>query len=214
MLVVDDNADMREHLSRLLGKWWEVEAASDGQEALDAVRKSKPDLILTDIIMPRMDGIGLLSELHSAPNTADVPVILVSARAGEEARIEGLRAGADDYLVKPFAARELIARVSSNLSLSRLRRENLASMSRLHELSTRMTAKSDLPSLLQEVLDGMMELQGADFGDVQLYDDATATLKIVAHRGVDQAFLDYFASVDAGDTSACGLALRAGAHCH
>ena len=89
--------------------------------------------------------------------------------------------------------------------------DDLASVERLHELSTRLTAKSDLPSVLQEVLDAIIELQGADFGDVQLYDDATGTLKIVAHRGMDQAFLDYFKSVDASDTSACGLALRSGA---
>jgi PAS domain S-box-containing protein len=81
-------------------------------------------------------------------------------------------------------------------------------MTRLHELSTRLTATSDLPSILYEVLDATMELQGADFGDVQLYDDATETLKIVAHRGVNQEFLDYFETVDASKTSACGLALR------
>jgi PAS domain S-box-containing protein len=89
-------------------------------------------------------------------------------------------------------------------------RDELASMSRLHELSTRLTAMSDLPSILHEVLDATMQLQGADFGDVQLYDEATGTLKIVAHRGVGQEFLDYFEIVDASDTSACGLALREG----
>jgi PAS domain S-box-containing protein len=83
-------------------------------------------------------------------------------------------------------------------------------MSRLHELSSRLTATADLSSLLQEVLDATMELQGADFGDVQLYDETTETLNIVAHRSLNQEFLDYFAMVDASDTSACGLALRAG----
>jgi PAS domain S-box-containing protein len=161
-------------------------------------------------MMPRLDGIGLVFALRSDPDLRDVPVILLSARAGDEAREEGLRAGADDYLVKPFSARELAARIRANLSLAQLRADELASVTRLHELSARITAISDLPSTLQEVLDATMELQGADFGDVQLYDDATGTLKIVAHRGLDRQFLDYFETVDASDTSACGLALRTG----
>src|SRR5258708_6366064 len=94
---------------------------------------------------------------------------------------------------------------------SRLHRDELASMSRLHELSTRLTATSDLSSILYEVLDATMELQGANSGDIHLYDDATGTLKIVAHRGLSQEFLDHFAIVDAGDPSLCGLALRSGA---
>jgi PAS domain S-box-containing protein len=94
---------------------------------------------------------------------------------------------------------------------SRPHRDELASMSRLHELSTRLTATSDLSSILYEVLDATIELQGANCGNVQLYDDASGTLKIVAHRGLSQEFLDYFAIVDAGDTSACGIALRSGA---
>ena len=83
-------------------------------------------------------------------------------------------------------------------------------MGRLHELSTRLTATVDLPSILQEVLDATMELQHADFGDVALYDEAAGTLKIVAHRGLTREFLDYFHSVCAADTSSGGLALRAG----
>jgi PAS domain S-box-containing protein len=94
--------------------------------------------------------------------------------------------------------------------VSRLHRDELASVTRLHELSTRLTATSDLRSILHEVLDATMALQGADFGNVQLYDGATGTLKIIAHRGVSQEFLDYFESADASETSACGLALRSG----
>ena len=81
-------------------------------------------------------------------------------------------------------------------------------MTQLYELSTRLTATSDLTSTLYEVLDATIEMQGADYGDVQLYDEATGTLKIVAHRGLDQDFLDHFATVDANESSACGLALR------
>ena len=211
VLVVNDNADLRERLTRLLTRWWDVEAVGDGQRALDATRRDKPDLILADLAMPRVDGVGLLSTLRIDADLLDVPVMLLSAQAGHEALEEGLRAGADDYLVKPFSARELVARIWSNLSRSHLRAGEVSSLVRLQELSARLTAASDLPSSLQEVLDATIELQGADFGNVQLYDQASGTLRIVAHRGVDQKFLDYFESVDASDTSACGLALRAGA---
>ena len=123
ILVADDNADMRDYLRRLLGARWNVEAVPDGQAALDAIRAERPDLVLSDVMMPRMDGFALLRELRAEPQIRDVPVILLSARAGEEARVEGIDAGADDYLIKPFSARELIARVNSNLELARIRRE-------------------------------------------------------------------------------------------
>src|SRR3984893_3659217 len=126
VLIVDDNADMREHLIRLLAKWWDVEAASDGLAALEAARQNIPDLVLADLMMPRLDGIGLLPALRSDPKLSDILVILLSARAGEEARIEGLNVGADDYLVKPFSARELVARVRSHLSMPRRLRESEA----------------------------------------------------------------------------------------
>ena len=168
VLLADDNADMRDYVSRLLSSRWQVEAVADGQAALEAARQRKPDLVLADIMMPHLDGVGLLSALRHDSQLWDVPVILLSARAGEEARAEGLEAGADDYLVKPFSARELIARVSSQLALSRIRADELAAMSRLHELSSRLVSASDLQSVLYEVLDATIELQGADFGTIQL----------------------------------------------
>ncbi|MFL5286058.1 MAG: ATP-binding protein, partial [Rhodopila sp.] len=123
ILLADDNADMRDYVSRLLRPAYDVEAVPDGQEALRAARMKRPDLILSDVMMPRLDGFGLLAAVRADPDLRDLPVILLSARAGEEARLEGLDAGADDYLVKPFSARELQARVRSNLELARLRRQ-------------------------------------------------------------------------------------------
>src|SRR5205085_6002454 len=76
-----------------------------------------------DIMMPRLDGFGLLRALRSDPRTSTVPIILLSARAGEEERVEGIEAGADDYLIKPFSARELLARVRTHLQLARIRQE-------------------------------------------------------------------------------------------
>lgn len=121
ILVVDDNADLRDYIGSILSKHYVVEMAKDGLAALEAVRLDKPALILTDVMMPRQDGFGLLRELRADPSFRDVPVILLSARAGEEATIEGLEAGADDYLVKPFAARELLARIRTHVELARER---------------------------------------------------------------------------------------------
>ena len=121
ILVADDNADMRDYISRLLGSHWAVEAVSDGVEALQAAERSVPDLVLADVMMPRLDGFGLIRELRRQPGTATTPIILLSARAGEEATAEGLRAGADDYLVKPFVASALLIRVEAQLSAARLR---------------------------------------------------------------------------------------------
>ncbi|MBP1204745.1 signal transduction histidine kinase [Duganella sp. 1411] len=120
LLIADDNADMREYLRRLLGDDWEVNTCDNGREALAAVRRRLPDIILSDVMMPELDGFGLLAALRDDPATRDIPVMLLSARAGEEARLEGLRAGADDYLVKPFSSRELSARIE----VLRLRRQN------------------------------------------------------------------------------------------
>jgi signal transduction histidine kinase/DNA-binding response OmpR family regulator len=116
ILVADDNADMREYVARLLRqRGWLVETAADGRAALDAVQRRRPDLLLSDVMMPGLDGFELLRALRAEPGTRAVPVILLSARAGEDARVEGIEAGATDYLVKPFSARELIARVGAHL---------------------------------------------------------------------------------------------------
>ena len=122
VLIADDNTDMREYLARLLsGAGYQVEAVTDGQQALELVRAVVPDLVVSDVMMPRLDGLELVAALRADPRTAAVPVVLLSARAGQEASIEGLQAGADDYLVKPFAAAELLARVRANIELARLR---------------------------------------------------------------------------------------------
>jgi PAS domain S-box-containing protein len=123
ILLADDNADMREYVQRLLSESYEVEAVANGESALQSARERPPDLILADVMMPRMDGFSLLKELRSDEGLKSTPVILISARAGEEARIEGLQGGADDYLVKPFSARELLARIASHLAMARIRRD-------------------------------------------------------------------------------------------
>ncbi|QWZ08013.1 SpoIIE family protein phosphatase [Nocardioides panacis] len=122
ILVVDDNADIREYVAGLLADDYAVQTAVDGVDGLEQARRLPPDLVLTDVMMPRMDGFALLAALQGDATTVGVPVVMLSARAGEEGTLEGLDAGADDYLVKPFTARELLARVRSNLELDRARR--------------------------------------------------------------------------------------------
>ena len=122
VLIADDNADMREYLTRLLrSDGYRVDSAIDGLAALEAIRASAPDIVVSDVMMPRLDGLGLVAELRADRRTAAIPVLLLSARAGQQESISGLRAGADDYLVKPFAAAELLARVRTNVELARLR---------------------------------------------------------------------------------------------
>jgi signal transduction histidine kinase len=128
VLYVDDNADMRDYLSRLLATRYDVRAATDGATALASIRKAPPDLLIADVMMPGLDGLALLRAVRSDAATRGLPVILLSAKAGEEARVEGMEAGADDYLVKPFSARELVARVSAHLRLAQLRQETVRTL--------------------------------------------------------------------------------------
>jgi signal transduction histidine kinase len=130
VLVVDDNADLRRYVANLLAPLYQVRTAVDGVAALAAIREAAPEIVLSDVMMPRLNGVELLQALRADPATAAIPVILLSARAGEESTVEGLDAGADDYLTKPFAAQELLARVRAHLQLARARREWTAELER------------------------------------------------------------------------------------
>jgi PAS domain S-box-containing protein len=121
ILLVDDNADMRDYVRRLLSWHWHVETAADGAEALAIIRRQPPDLVLSDVMMPNMDGLSLVNAVRRDEGTRHIPIILLSARAGEDDSIEGLSSGADDYLTKPFSASELRARVKAHLHLKHLR---------------------------------------------------------------------------------------------
>ena len=161
ILVVDDSAPMRSYLTRLLGETYKVEAHPDGNSALASARACVPDLVLADVVLPGMDGGALLCALRADPKTREVPVVLLSGRGGEEATISALARGADDYLVKPFTASVLSARVRSHLELARARRDatesklkdtflNIAS----HELRTPLTSLALNVDLLQRKLEG------------------------------------------------------------
>lgn len=126
LLVVEDNHDLRDYLLGLLGGHYDVELADDGADALERIRRARPDLVLADVMMPRLDGFGLLDAIRGDPALRDLPVVLLSARAGEEAAAEGFAAGADDYLVKPFSAADLLTRLRANLDRARARSRDAA----------------------------------------------------------------------------------------
>lgn len=116
VLVAEDNADMRAHLRRVISQHWRTVLVSDGQECLDTARKLRPDVIVTDVMMPRMDGFALVAAIRADPVLASIPVLMLSARTSTEAMSEGFSGGADDYLPKPFHAQELVDRIAARLA--------------------------------------------------------------------------------------------------
>lgn len=201
VLLADDNADMRNYVRRLLESEYEVEAVGDGQAAVDAARRLRPDLVLTDVMMPQLDGFGVLRALRRDPGLSDVPVIMLSARAGEEAKVESLEAGTDDYLVKPFSARELMARVGANIKLAQLRSEStLALRAESHRLETlnstgaMLAGELDLERIVQSVTDAGVKLTGAEFGAFfyNVLNDAGESYTLYTLSGVDRSAFERF----------------------
>jgi len=171
VLLVDDNPDMRDYVRRLLAGRFTVFTAENGKTALTMLKATPPDVIISDVMMPEMDGLELLAALRSDPNTNTIPVIRLSARAGDEARIEGVQQGADDYLVKPFSARELLARVQTHIDLARLRKEAVDAVRSseeelriLQRVGSTLASELDLKKLVQVVTDAGRELSEAEFG--------------------------------------------------
>ena len=125
MVFVEDDTDLREFVVRLLtGQGWRVHAYSDAETAIqDLAGSRRPDLVITDVMLPGRDGLSLVRQLRQHPPTSRIPMIILTARHGDDATAEGLRAGADDYITKPFSAQELLARAHANHQLARLRED-------------------------------------------------------------------------------------------
>ncbi|WP_284417950.1 MULTISPECIES: ATP-binding protein [unclassified Bradyrhizobium] len=196
VVLADDNPDMRDYVRRLLGDDYEVETVSDGVAALEAVRRRRPDLVLTDVMMPRLDGFGLLKALRGDPQLRDVPIVILSARAGEEAKVEGLDAGASDYLSKPFSARELLARVRANIDMSRVRREAETTLRELNErleaqVSARTAELQAKEARLRTIFEASYTFQALLSVDGTLLDANATSLEAIAaplHEVAGQPF--------------------------
>lgn len=156
VLFADDNVDMREHVTGILGEEFEIITAEDGQKALALMRERRPDLLLSDVMMPDIDGLQLLSAVRADPELQTTPVVLLSARAGEDMRVEGLQAGADDYLVKPFTASELRARVATHVQMARTRRQALERETALR--ADAESARDQFTQVLESITDGFIGL--------------------------------------------------------
>ncbi|MBQ1028013.1 SpoIIE family protein phosphatase [Micromonospora sp. C95] len=149
VLVVDDNPDLREHVTRLLVPTWEVSTAADGVEALRLATERAFDLVLTDVMMPRLDGFGLVAALRADPRTRYVPIVLLSARAGSAEEVAGLSVGADDYLTKPFSGQELTARVRANMALGQLRNQIIRRLRALADAAVAVNSARSTADVLQ-----------------------------------------------------------------
>jgi signal transduction histidine kinase len=191
ILVVDDNADMRRYISRLLvSAGATVRDASDGTQALQMLGESKPNVILSDAMMPGLDGMGLLSALRADERLRSTPFILLSARAGEESRIGGLTAGADDYLVKPFTAKELIARVASQLRLARAHEAERRALTAADE------ARREISRVFEQAPVAICVLEGQEL----LYTSANAAYRhtIGGRDPVGRTLIEVFPEVENG----------------
>ncbi len=208
IILADDNADMRDYVQRLLNAEFQVEPAGDGEAAWERIVAYPPALVLTDVMMPRLDGFGLLARLRGDERTRDIPVVMLSARAGEEARVEALDAGVDDYIVKPFSARELLAKLRSQLQMSRLRREGEAQLTRVLESIVDGLQVVDADwrfTYMNAAARDMLTAQGLAPDDMigkvywEVLPDAVGTelegrLRQVMTERVDAAFENYYAA--------------------
>jgi len=181
ILIADDNADMRQYLARLLSEHYQVETVSDGKSAMTKARQHPPDLVLSDVMMPELDGFELIKHLRADEKTRAIPVILLSARAGEESRVEGMRAGADDYLVKPFSARELLARISARLDIARLQRQVESQLR-----ASQAELEQKVAERTQELFIASQQLREFSARILQAQDDERRRLARELHDGVGQ----------------------------
>jgi DNA-binding response OmpR family regulator len=222
ILVADDNADMREYLKRLLTPHYEVQTTEDGAAALSKLRRRRPDLLLCDVMMPQLDGFGLLRAIRTDPELQDLPVILLSARAGEESRVDGVNSGADDYLVKPFSARELLARVSVNIRLARLRSEAVEAVranerqlrdmnATLQQRATEALAEKRFLAELVEATDTSVQVVDSDFRFAAINEAAQRDFVRVfgVRPSVGDSILDVLAQLPDQQDAACKVWRRA-----
>lgn len=212
LLVCDDEKLIRDLLVRTLtARGFEVDEASDGEAALAEIRRSRPDLVLLDVMMPRMDGLEVVRALRADADLRGVQVIVLTARASQDALKEVLATGADDYIAKPFHLGEVISRVDAHLRIVRyaeeLERKRQDSQT-LVEISQRLTGRLDLPTILAEVAQRVSAVLAADRCSIVLLDADARTGRVVAASD-SPARMDLRISVDAYPEIGCVVRTRA-----
>jgi len=215
ILLADDNADMRDYVSRLLSDRYDVLAVADGQAALEAVKKRIPDLVLSDVMMPVLDGFELLRRIRANAQTREIPVVLLSARAGEEARIEGLEASADDYIVKPFNARELLATVDGHVKSVNIRRQSRQALGQqnkrlgvLWEAAGVLLTNKDPDTMLRELFERIRESLSLDVYFNFMVNEKSEALEIVSWGGLDPETVRSLSRLEFGQAVCGTVALR------
>ncbi|MBS2965350.1 SpoIIE family protein phosphatase [Actinocrinis puniceicyclus] len=204
VMVVDDNADMRRHLERVCSPRWDVVLAGDGESALGLIRRRRPDLVITDVMMPKLDGLGLVAAIRADPQLASLPVVMLSARAGVEAAGAGLSAGADDYLPKPFSSADLVNRVAARLEADareRERREREQAEARwaaaLAESAAALSSATSPAQLLSALLAGVAGV-GASAAALGVLDAESGNVTISMEGDVPPALRERYHVVPVG----------------
>ncbi len=171
VLLVDDNAEMRAYIRKHLAIHFRLIEAADGEEGLALAREAMPDLVLSDVMMPKMNGYDLCRELKSQPQTSHIPVLLLTAKSSQDEKLEGLELGADDYLSKPFDVRELTLRMN-NLIASR---RTIQAFYQHHGLQ-QVIGHPELPKRETAFLDTLQKYVEANIGnaDIKVSDLAEA----------------------------------------
>lgn len=195
ILVADDNRDMRHRLERILSARYDVLLVNDGDAALESIRRDRPDLVVTDVMMPTLDGFGLVSAIRADPSLQTLPVVMLSARAGLEASGEGFRAGADDYIVKPFRSADLLDRVAARLeAAARTRADQQAlhpeRITKLRELANALTSATSVT----DAVDAVLEL-GPPMAAIGLIDRRAGLLRLTYAGAVDPLVADRYHTV-------------------
>ena len=215
VLLADDNADMRDYVSRLLADRYHVTSVPDGQAAWNAVQQQVPDLVLSDVMMPMLDGFELLRRIRANPQTREIPVVLVSARAGEEARIEGMEASADDYIGKPFSARELLATVDAHLKTVNIRRNSRQALAKhnkrlevLWEAAGVLLTTEDPDTMLKGLFEKIRESLSLDVYFNFMVPDGGDGLELVSCAGVDEVITQSISRLEFGQAVCGNVALR------
>ncbi len=166
ILLVEDNTDIRNYIRENLETHYQIKEAADGEEGLKQARAIIPDLIISDIMMPRMDGYEFSRQIRADEKTSHIPIIMLTAKAGQSDKISGLEIGVDDYLIKPFDARELQVRIRNLIQLRRQLKERFSTATVIRPKD--VSAVSADQKFLQRILDIIEAQMGDDSFNVEV----------------------------------------------